>query len=300
MISMTVINDHNEVLELVLSEPEKTGLLVSSIDGIGEPDATPNMSVMGLTDFSRINSVRLEPREIEIELEYYGDDIEASRLTAYRAFHTKSMVTLIFKTDYREVMCSGLVLHNEPIVFSKECGCKITVKCPDPYLYSLDTITTVFDGIEPLFTFPFCDAEEDQIQFGEIRIIKERSVFYTGEADTGVTISLHCLGQVRNLVIYNVDTGQRMGIRDDILTTLLGSSLMEGDDIIITTNKTKKSAYLIRNGVTYNIINAISRRHGVNDWFELTAGDNLFTYTADVGDLDVMMNIKHRILYKGV
>lgn len=300
MNSMTVINQLGEELELVLSEPEKTGLLVDSIKGLGEPDVKSNTTAVGLSDYTRLNSARFQPRQIEIKLLYYGNDIEASRLTAYKYFPSKGIVSLIFKTDYREVECTGIVEKHDPIIFSKECGCTISIKCPDPFLYGLDTYVTVFDGIEPLFHFPFSDAPEDELQFGNIRIIKHKSVYYVGEAETGVTINIHCLGIVRDLVIYNVDTGQQLGIRDDILEQLLGSSLMEEDDVIITTMKNHKAAYLIRNGITHNIINAISKRVGMNDWFELVSGDNIFTYTASTGDLDVMMNIKHRILYKGV
>jgi hypothetical protein len=294
---MTVTNQQNDSLTLVLREPEKTGLLVSYIKGLGEPDVKSNISSVGLSDYSRLNSARYQPREIEIGLEYYGDDIEGSRLKAYQYFPTKSMVTLQFKTEYREVECRGIVEKHEPTIFSKECGCTITVKCPDPFLYGLDTYITVFDGIEPLFHFPFSDAPDDELQFGEIKTIKDKSVYYVGEAETGITINIHCLGVVKDLVIYNIDTEQQIAIKDDVLTTLLGSSLIEGDDVVITTIKNAKSAYLIRNGVTHDIINAITRVHG---WFELSSGDNTFTYTASEGDLDVMMNIKHRILYKGV
>lgn len=297
MISMTVTNQQNDSLTLVLREPEKTGLLVSYIKGLGEPDVKSNISSVGLSDYSRLNSARYQPREIEIGLEYYGDDIEGSRLKAYQYFPTKSMVTLRFKTEYREVECRGIIEKHEPTIFSKECGCTITVKCPDPFLYGLDTYTTVFDGIEPLFHFPFSDAPDDELQFGEIKTIKDKSVYYVGEAETGITINIHCLGIVKDLVIYNIDTEQQIAIKDNVLTTLLGSSLIEGDDIVITTIKNAKSAYLIRNGVTHDIINAITRVRG---WFELSSGDNTFTYTASEGDLDVMMNIKHRILYKGV
>jgi hypothetical protein len=297
---MIVINQLGEELELILSEPEKTGLLVDSIKGLGEPDVKINMTAVGLTDYTRLNSARYQPRTIEIKLIYYGNDIEASRLTAYKYFSSKEIVTLIFKTDYREVECTGIVEKNDPIIFSKECGCTISIKCPDPFLYGAGVHTTVFDAIEPLFKFPFSDAPEDELQFGNIRIIKNKSVYYVGEAETGVTINIYCLGIIRNLTIYNIGTGQQLGIRDDILEQLLGSSLMEGDDVTIVTIKNHKSAYLTRNGVTYNIINAISKRTGVNDWFELTSGDNIFTYTASTGDMDVMMNIKHRVLYKGV
>ena len=67
--------------------------------------------------------------------------------------------------------------------------------------------------------------------------------------------------------------------------------------IIISTSKTQKYATLIRSGSVYNIINALGMPV---QWFELDRGDNIFTYSASQGEYDMIINIKHRIAYKGI
>ena len=90
-----------------------------------------------------------------------------------------------------------------------------------------------------------------------------------------------------------------MGINDSALATITGSGIVEGDEIIIDTRTGHKSVTLIRNGVSTNIINALNKTPKP-DWFKLSAGDNLFTYTATTGEYDVILNIHHNILYKGI
>lgn len=291
MISMTVTNNHKESLELVLREPEKTGFLINSIDGLGEPDSKPSINTIGLTDYSRLNNARLEPREIDIQLLFIGDDIEANRLTAYKYFPTNTMVTLRFKTDYRDAVCTGIVTKHDPIIFSKECGCDISIKCPDPYFYSTDKFDAIFSSVEPLFHFPFSDSEENEIQFGVLRISKNKSIYYTGEKEASIIMDLRMNGTVENLVLYNVSYSQQMAI---------DMSFIEGDQVIISTGISKKSAYLIRDGIRTNILKYIVFRPGYDDWIKLYQGDNEITYTASTGDNDVILNITYQKVYKGV
>lgn len=291
MISMTVTNNHKESLELVLREPEKTGLLIDSIDGLGEPDSRPSINTIGLTDYSRLNNVRLEPREIEIKLLFIGDDIEANRLMTYKYFPTNTMITLRFKTDYRDVVCTGVVTKNDPIIFSKECGCDISIKCPDPYFYSTDKFDVMFASVEPLFHFPFSDSEENEIQFGVLRITKNKSIYYMGEKEASIIMDLRMNSTVENLVLYNVTHSQQMAI---------DMSFIEGDQVIISTGVGKKNAYLIRDGIRTNILKYIVFRAGYDDWIKLYQGDNEITYTASTGDNDVIMNVTYQNVYKGV
>ena len=162
-----------------------------------------------------------------------------------------------------------------------------------------------FGGIEPKFEFPFPNEDNvvdsngwDTFEFGNIRVIKEKSIYYTGEAETGITIQVDAIGVVRDLAFYDLNDNQRIKINDDIIASITGgSSIMAGDRIIISTSKTNKYATLIRSGVVYNIINALGMPV---QWFELDRGDNIFSYSASEGEYDMIINIKHRIAYKGI
>jgi hypothetical protein len=172
-------------------------------------------------------------------------------------------------------------------------------------LYSLTSETVPFGGIEPKFEFPFPtdktptdDNGWDTIEFGNIRITNDKSIYYTGEAETGITIQVDAVGPVRELAFYDINNNQKIKINDDIIASITGGqSIMAGDRIIISTSKTEKYASLIRGGVVYNIINALGMPV---QWFELDRGDNIFSYSASEGAYDMIINIKHRVAYKGI
>lgn len=297
--SVTVTNHLGESLEMVLTDPDSSGLAITKITGIGEPEADINITEMAGTDYGSFNSARIKKRNIVLSIKYWGWDTEASRHICNKFLPTKKHVKLRFRTDHRDCYITGYVEKNEPDIFNERSGCTVSIVCADRFFYSEDIVTTDFSGITPLFHFPFTDSNPDEIQFGEIRIDKEKYINYEGEAETGVIIKLHALGMIENLMIYNVDTEERMGINDTALAQLTGHGIIEGDEITIDTRTGHKSAILLRDGVTTNIINCLNKTPKP-DWFKLSAGDNLFTYTASTGEFDVVLNIEHNILYKGI
>lgn len=297
--SVTVTNHLGESLEMVLTDPDSSGLAITSITGIGEPSATINITEMAGSDYGSFNSARIGKRNIVMNIKYWGNDIEASRHTCNKYFPTKQQVKLLFRTDHRDCYIMGYVEKNEANIFSDKASATISILCADRFFYSEKVTKTFFSGLEPLFHFPFSDAPDDELQFGEYRIDKERYITYDGEAETGIEIHLHIYGTVRNFVMYNEGTNEQLGINDSALATITGSAMKNGDEIVIDTRKGHKTAILIRNGVTTNIINALNKNPRP-DWFELSAGDNLFAYTASEGDYDVLLNIYNNLLYKGI
>lgn len=303
--SFTIINYLGDTLTLELASPEKSGLLVDSVTGLGQVESKVNTTKLAGSDYSHVNSAYLGERNIVFKLKYISYDSEVDEKLADMIFPTKKAVQIIVTTDYTELITSGIVEKNEPTIFSDngESGCQISILCPDPYWYVYDGVSVPFGGIEPLFEFPFhSDIEEygeDKIEFGNIRIIKEKSIYYTGEAEVGITINIHALGNVSNLIIYNLDERKTMPINDSIIRSITGNGIMQGDDIVISTSRGNKYAVLIRNGVEYNILNALAVNRSIQ-WFSIKRGDNLMAYSADIGEYDMLITIKHRIAYKGI
>jgi len=302
--SFTITNHLGESLELILADPDSSGLAITSVTGLGQVTAKANLTKLAGSDYSVENSAVLGDRNIVFKIKYWGTDIEESRHKCDRIFPTKKKVTIVAKTDHRELMATGIVEKNEPDIFSEKSSCQVSILCADPFWYTLDETNVPFGGIEPLFEFPFhADISVDEgeethmIEVGNIRTVKEKFIYYTGEAETGITLNIHAIGSVRNFVIYNVDLRQQISINDSIIRTLTGGYIQDGDDIIISTIKTQKYARLIRGGVEYNIINALGK---TRDWFELSGGDNLFSYSASEGEYDMIINIKYRVSYKGL
>ena len=304
--SFTITNHLGESLELILADPEKSGLAVLSVTGLGQVQADVNLTDLAGSDFHTVNSAKLTNRNIVFKVKYWGTDIEASRHIADKYFPVKKNITILVNTDHRQLITTGMVEKNEPDIFSKASTGQISILCPDPFLYTVDDTSVPFGGIEPKFEFPFINEEIsiqdengfDTFEFGNFRLIKDKTIYYTGEAETGVTIVVNAIDTVRDLVFYNLDTYQKIAFNDDIIASITGGqSISAGDRIVLSTAKTQKSVYLIRGGVVYNIINALGMPV---DWFEIKRGDNIFTYSASQGEYDMDISIKYRIAYKGI
>lgn len=172
--SVTVTNNLGESLEMILTQPELSGLIVKNIDGMGPADATINITELATVDGGIVNSTRLSDKEIKIDLIFLEKPtIEDARLLTYQYFPIKRPITLTFKTvrpnqPDRVARIFGIVEKNEPKVFSKQEACSITIKCADPYFHSLEQSSSKFFGTEPLFEFTYSNevdpnAEEEYL-----------------------------------------------------------------------------------------------------------------------------------------
>ena len=300
MKSVTVINHLGESIEIELSSPEKSGFIVQSIEGLGPTKADNHMIEMATLDGSIDNSSRRTSRNIKLKLIFFGvPSIEDVRMKSYKFFPTKQPVTLIFETDSRVAFATGRVLTNTPDVFSKQEGCTVEVEVPSAYFYSLGKQQANFNGVEAEFEFPFSNESDDQplLEFGNILQYTEHNIYYEGDAEVGIQLYIHALGTIRGLSIYNITSRERMTISDDKYAAIVGSEITNGDEIFIRTVKGEKYIRVLRNGVYYNILNALDKNV---DWFQLAKGDNVFAYTATYGIESVEMKITNDIAYVGV
>lgn len=302
--SVTVTNYLGEWVKINLMDDEpEHGLLIKSIEGLGPAKASVNTTNLATNDGSLYNSARLEERNIVMQL-YFADAprIEDARQTTYKYFPIKKFLEFLVETDNRIVKTNGYVESNEPDIFSERESAQISIVCPDPYFYSAGengTNITIFYGVEPLFEFEFDNdsLDENLIEFGSIENQTERSVYYDGDAEIGVTITIHAIGEARNITIYNTGTREVMRIDTDKLEALTGSGIIAGDDIIITTVRGEKSIRLLRTGRYTNILNCLDKG---SDWFQLSKGDNIFAYVAEYGSENLQFKIENRIIYEGI
>lgn len=160
LYAVTVINYKGESLRMELAHPEKSGLLIYNIEGIGGAKANINSSEFGSSDGAYFTSARATSRNIVMYLAMYameGLSIEDSRHLAYKYFPIKKELTLIFETDTRVCKITGYVESNEPAIFSSEEHTQVSIICPDPFFYAVDPVTYEFSKIDALFEFPFSD-----------------------------------------------------------------------------------------------------------------------------------------------
>lgn len=306
--SVTITNPKGEALELELTNPEKSGLIVRRIEGLGPPNANINGQELANTDGMVYTSSRADTRNIVFtlrmvsrnKLSKYGRlSIEESRHLTYRYFPLKKKITMTFKTDTRTVYAIGYVESNEPDIFSQEEETSISVICPDPYLYEEGRDETVFAGVIPEFEFPFSNesVEENLLEMGSIQIDTQALIDYRGTVDTGVLIKIHVYNEAENIRIYNVDTREWMVLDTDMIRKITGEKIKTGDDIFISTIRSDRYCRLLRDGKYTNIIGCLSRD---SDWFQISQGFNAFAFTADGGEENLSVTFTYSNAYVGV
>lgn len=304
--SIVVTNYLGDRIKLELGKPEVSGFLIKSITGLGPAKANVNTTEVSTNDGSLFNSARLSQRNIVLDLVFintvYGERIEDLRQKSYKYFPLKKSVELTIETDNRYVKTTGYVESNEPNIFSSQEGTQISIICPDPYFYSAgedgNNITN-FYSIDPMFEFPFSNESLDEplLVFGEIQIKTEGVITYHGDSEIGVVIYIHAIGPATNINIYNTETREVMKINTEKISSLTGKGIVASDDIVINTAKGEKSITLIREGVSYNILNCLDKN---TDWFTLAKGDNIFAFTADSGVTNLQFRVENKVIYEGV
>lgn len=298
--SVTVTNHLGESLVMDIKRPELSGLNITAIDGVGPGNATIGITELASSDGGIFNMSRVTTRSIVFYISYWPvPTIEENRHKSYKFFPLKKQVTLDFETDLRKSRIVGYVESNEVTMFDERSSCTITIQCPDPYFYSTELTSTIFAGVAAQFEYPFSneDLTTPLLNYGEIENAEEHDIYYFGDADAGLIMVMHFIGTATGLTLYNSGTRQSMSIDTDILATITGDVLQSGDDLIISTIRGNKYAILLRDGVTYNVLNAIERD---SEWFQISYGDNIFVYTADTGASNVQFRIENTILYEGI
>lgn len=302
-----VTNDGGESLELELAGPEKSGLAITSIEGLGPVKATINSTPVVTSDVSLFNSSRLNNRNIVLNLRYYprsSDDlVEDVRLLTYKYFPIKKYITLEIHTDARTAYARGYVEANEPDIFSEASSCQISVICVDPHFYDsiIGENSAKFYGIQPKFEFPFDNnsLEEPLLEMGNIASIANsiNVINNIGDTEVGMIIEIEAGGTVINPTIINVGTGESMTIDVDKVVLLTGEGFINGDKITINTNKGVKSVTLLRGTTEYNILPALT---SFSTWFTLTKGKNEFYFDAKKNKLAMNVSYTYTITYEGL
>lgn len=303
--SITVTNYLNQSLTFELRHPEKSGFLVYDISGLGPAKADINYTDLSSTDGAVFNSSRVVSRNIVMSFLFVSDeDIESVRQMSYKYFPIKKRVVLTIETDNRTAQIAGYVESNTPIMFSRRQTTQISIICPDPNFYSITSDATVFSGTFPNFEFPFENPSLtlDEIEFGTMVNLLEAPVFYSGESDVGMKMTISAKGPVENIFVYNYITGEALQIDTVRLAALMGTPLdepgvIDGDTIIISTVRGDKYVKLIRNDVEYNVLNALAKD---SDWIRLVSGDNLISYSAEEGIEYLQFRVDNQVIYEGI
>lgn len=297
-----ITNCYNEKLHITLGEAEPDhGLLLIKAEGLGPVQADINTTDLATRDGSKFNSARAQERNITFTFRFiFANTIEDARQLSYKYFPLKRNLNLKVTTDNRILETNGYVESNEPEIWSEQEETTISIICPDPWFYEAfqGSQQTDFYGVTPLFEFPFENDSltEELIEFGQIEIKTERVVIYEGDAEVGIVIRIKASGPTSNITFYKIDTREKLVIDVEKIEDITGYGITAADEIIISTIRGEKSAVLFRNGIYYNILNAVDR---YANWFELKKGDNIFVFDTDINS-NLQVSIINRIAYEGI
>ena len=306
--SVTITNEFGESIVIKLGETEpETGLFITGIDGLGPAGADVKFGNVVTQDGGKYNSAKGNQRNVVFHMLFLDAQttVEQARQITYKYFPLKKKVNILVETDTRTSEAVGYVESNEPKIFTEEdeyCGADISIMCESPWLslYGPEGYQEIrFSDINAMFEFEFEDVDElsPSIEFSAIEVKRENVINYHGEADTGIIMSIYAYDEFANPTIYNNITRESITIDTDKVAAIVGSKIKFGDEIRISTIQNDKYIHFIRDGVTYNILNALDKNA---DWFKIHPGDNTFSYTMTKGELDVVFMITAQVLLQGV
>lgn len=282
MFEVTVENKKGNILNFVQNE----NYSITSITGLGPPDAAINTVNVGSFDGERFNSSKLGMRNIVMTIAILGD-IETNRIALYKVFKSKEWIKFNYKNGLRDVFIEGYI-ESAPIdLFSQNQEVQVSILCPDPYFKNAEEIIEDMNLIISMFYFPFAIADEGQT-FSQYDEVLEKTIVNEGDVEKGMVIELQAIGEVKNPKIFNRDTTDFFG---------LNITMQQGDLITISTIKGSKTVYLFRNGEQINIFNNIMKDI---TWLQLDPGDNVFTYEAATGAEYLNIIFRHIDNYEGV
>ena len=281
MFTLKVENSKGAILELTDNEENYQ---ITKISGLNPPNANINTSNYANSDGFSFDSSRIPNRQVVITV-YINGDVEKNRLTLYKYFRNKEWCKIYYKDDFRDVYIEGYVKTLEVPRFVQKEVAQISILCPDPYFKDIKTIVQSISKIIKKFTFPFSINEDEPIAFSTIDLEKITNVINDSESETGLIIDVLFMGTVNKLEIRNVDTGKNF---------IIDYEFRKNDKLVINCNRGSKSAILTRDAVEYNLIPYVRKGY---TFFQLGIGDNNFSFLADDGENDMLVDI-HFNYYK--
>lgn len=310
--SITVINARDELLEIPLTKPERSGLGLQSITGVG----SPQMNIITTNSFydgSRLGHIRAEQRNIVLTFFPMAyPSVETSRQMLYRYFPVHSQVTLMFNLDNRDVSIKGYVESIEPNIFEVPETVSISVICTRPFFESyIPTVLNFWEAV-PLFEFPFSNESltEPLLEFGETSSKTSVNVDYMGDISGGMRLIMRGMGanNCNFIHIYNMTSNEHMTISRDLVEKItnpylnVGSLAHQGLVYTLDTTPGRQSLTLLweQGDSVFNILPALGREI---DWVYLYPGKQEIVIQTDLPSTvvePIRTSIEYKTRYVGI
>lgn len=281
MLQLDFISARGGILPLVNNE----NFALTGCDGMTQTYISLSASSVPSMDGDYINNAQAQYRPIVLYLEPRADkNVEEVKRLILSYVKPKIKGTLHCVLNKRDIIITGIVERIEMPRFTDNCVMQISMYCSQPYWEDIEEIVTKIKLIKDLHYFPIEDGgiafPAEGIPFGVYDTSRIVTYTNTGDVAVGVTITIIALDTVTNPIIYNLVTGEYIGIID---------TLQANDEVIISTHKGSKT--ITKNG--RNIIDLI--KDG-STFLQIEVGDNEFKIDSD--DDEVSDNMYFTLNFK--
>lgn len=302
------------------------GYMTSEITGLDPPNATVVTSAYATGNLSHYDNSYVPKRNIVIKFEMRGPKVEKRRQELYEVVRPASYIKVYYKTKRRNVYSEGYVETCTISNFSEKVSGQISIVCPDPYWYELEStvITHNFgDAIESTSGFHF-EAPNDEQPFTLGKSYDEEyesSKVTSGYADN-VAVGIENNGEETGMLLTASWVGALIGtggttagdikvVNGSEQLTLSGSGssfLRVGYDLRINTTLGSRSIFRVNPEDESDILNCMKYVQATSQWIQLKHGFNLieikglpFETTGTSGShVHATITIEYRTRYLGV
>lgn len=263
---LDLISAKGEILPLVNNE----NFALIGADGLTKADISLSTETVPTMDGDVVNNAQAQPRPIVLYLEVRsGKDVEEVKRLIMSYAKPKLNSTLRWLQNDREINITGKVQAIEMPRFSEKCVMQITMYCSQPFWEDIRYIVTEISLIVDMHYFP-ADVgglafPTEGIPFGVYDHNRTKTFTNTGDVSVGMEILIKALSTVTNPILYNLVTGQYIGV--------IGT-FKAGDEVVISTHKGKKT-------ITKNGVNIIDKIKFGSTWLQIEVGDNEFQIDSD-------------------
>ena len=277
---------------LEFNETEFSPFLLAGIDGIYDAKNTVYVSENSMIDGAVYQGSVAKYRNIVLHLKDKSEgDYPKNRDALNRLFKEKSVGTLVFQegdADPRKIDYYVESMESDEKYFSRMH--QVSLICPDPFFYDINSSDESMASWISAFEFPF-ESTAEGFEFGYQSNEKIKTIQNDiAEDNIGVTITITCMGAVLNPSITHIETGDRISIGHSGKPFEIST----GDVVVITTATGNKHVTLTHNGVTSEVNHYLTED---SVFVQLMRGSNSFGFNADQGLNNLSISISYTFKY---
>lgn len=298
--AVTLIRADGNEITLELSNPEGTGVVVKSIDGLGPPPATVEMRSLEVG--SVYQTTRVGARNMTFTLEYIGISVEETRHILYPYLMPRTPLRIRFETGTRKMEIVGYVEKHEVSVFNQRSSSVFNVLCPSPYFEGVTTQdgVTIAGDYDGGFEFPFVNRVDSspELMFDTETVRGTKSLFYPGEVASGFVLTATAVQDTHSMAITNQTTGDTLVLDHNRMRNTLPGGIVAGDAVIVDTRPGHRRTLLIRGSLEHDIISSVRFE---STWPVVIPGANDLSLTNNGSASDAFRwTLNAPVLYQGL